>query len=394
MFEIEEVKNERQIKSFLQVAVYLYKEDKNWIRPLDKDIEEVFDEKNNKFFRHGICTRWILKQNNEVIGRIAAFVDKKSEKSKNSLGQELHTGGMGFFECINSKEAAFKLFDTAKKFLQSQGMNSMDGPINFGTRDNWWGLLAKGFNLQPNYKMPYTKEYYLHFFEDYGFKIYFKQLTYGRFVLEPLAPKYAEQSDKIFQNKRYSFEYLKMNKLEKYTEDFRTIYNKAWVNHAGAKEMTSLQAKTIMKSMKPIIDPKVIYFAYYDNAPIAFFLNLPEVNQIFKHIKNGKLDWRGKLIFLYHKLLRTNKRLTGRGFGIVPEHQGKGVVAGIVEFSRTVVQGEIKGRYIDYEMNWIGDFNHKMIKVVETIGSPVKVHHTYRIAFDTEIVIEPCLVID
>ena len=92
--------------------------------------------------------------------------------------------------------------------------------------------------------------------------------------------------------------------------------------------------------------------------------------------------------------MKTNTKLTGRGFGIVPEHQGKGVVAGIVEFSRRVVQGEIKGRYCDYEMNWIGDFNLKMIKVVETIGSPVKVHHTYRIGFEPDLVIEKCKIIE
>lgn len=394
MFKIIEVRSKEDIQSFLKLPVELYKKDSNWIRPLDQDIEEVFDQKKNKFFKHGTCIRWILLKNNKCIGRVAAFVDNKTAKSKNSLGQELKTGGMGFFECIEDSDAALLLFDTCKKWLREQGMNSMDGPINFGTRDNWWGLLVEGHNIQPNYKMPYTKPYYQDFFEDYGFKIYFKQLTYGRKVLEPLQDKYREQSDKLFQNPNYSFEYLKMNQLEKYTEDFRTIYNKAWVNHAGAKELSATQAKAIMKSMKPIIDPKVIYFAYYKGEPIAFFLNLPEVNQIFKHIKHGQLDWRGKLIFIVHKLLRTNKRLTGRGFGIVPEHQGKGVVAGIVEFSRTIVQGEIKGRYIDYEMNWIGDFNNKMIKVVETIGSVVKTHHTYRIGFEPDIMIERCKTID
>jgi hypothetical protein len=394
MLEIIEVKTAQDKKDFLHLPIRLYKNDKNWIRPIDADIEEVFDTDKNKFFRHGVCTRWIAKENGEVVGRVAAFIDKKTEKNKNSLGQQLHTGGMGFFESIDDKLLAFKLFETSKNWLESQEMNSMEGPINFGTRDNWWGLLVDGFEIEPNYKMPYTKPYYQEFFEDYGFQIYFRQLTYGRKAMAPLLPKYKEQADKIFLNKRYSFEHLKMNQLEKYTEDFRTIYNKAWVNHAGAKEMTSLQAKAIMKSMKPIIDPKTIFFAYYDGEPIAFFLNLPEVNQIIKHIKHGRLDWLGKLIFVWHKLLGTNKKLTGRGFGIVPEHQGKGVVQGIVEYSRIIVQDNLKGKYLDYEMNWIGDFNKKMIAVVETIGSPVKVHHTYRIAFDADLVIEKCPVIE
>ncbi|WP_449435012.1 hypothetical protein [Pedobacter steynii] len=52
---------------------------------------------------------------------------------------------MGFFECINDKEAAFKLFDTAKLWLAENGMEAMDGPINFGENDSFWGLLVEGF---------------------------------------------------------------------------------------------------------------------------------------------------------------------------------------------------------------------------------------------------------
>jgi hypothetical protein len=387
--EIVEVQTQSDKKEFIKLPVRLYKNETNWIRPLDNDVEEVFDPKQNKFFRHGECTRWLLKDNGETIGRVAAFINKKTIKSKNSKGQELQTGGMGFFECIDNKDAAFKLFDTCKVWLENKGMNSMDGPVNFGERDNWWGLLAEGFDLEPNYKMPYTLPYYQPLFEEYGFQVYFKQLTFGRKVNAPLKPQFLEQAERLFNDPRYEFKTLDMDNLEQFTEDFRIIYNKAWTQHAGVKGMSSLQAKSIMKAMKPILDPDIIYFTYYDGEPIAFFLNLIDVNQIFKHL-DGKLNLLGKLKFLYHKKMRTTKKMVGRGFGIAPEHHGKGVVAGIVEYCRRWVQGEIRGRYIDYEMNWIGDFNPKMVKIAGTIGDVVKTHHTYRIIFDPEIEFERC----
>ena len=55
--QLVEVNDKQSAKEFLQVAVLLYKDDKNWIRPLDKDIEQVFDEKKNKAFRHGEAIR-------------------------------------------------------------------------------------------------------------------------------------------------------------------------------------------------------------------------------------------------------------------------------------------------------------------------------------------------
>ena len=58
---LEEVKDKKTREEFLLLPVRLYKNVKNWIRPWDKDIESVFDPNQNKFFRHGECIRWLLK---------------------------------------------------------------------------------------------------------------------------------------------------------------------------------------------------------------------------------------------------------------------------------------------------------------------------------------------
>ena len=67
---IKEVVDKDDIRNFLLLPVRLYKDSKHWIRPLDKDIESVFDKEQNKTFRHGECIRWILLDNNgETIDR-------------------------------------------------------------------------------------------------------------------------------------------------------------------------------------------------------------------------------------------------------------------------------------------------------------------------------------
>src|ERR1700761_4793999 len=96
---MHEVKTEDEKKQFLLLPNDLYKNDPNWIRPLDKDIEEVFDPEKNKFFKRGECTRWILKDDhNKTIGRVAAFVNRQYKEAQ-------PTGGIGFFECINDQDA-------------------------------------------------------------------------------------------------------------------------------------------------------------------------------------------------------------------------------------------------------------------------------------------------
>ncbi|WP_017733802.1 hypothetical protein [Nafulsella turpanensis] len=388
-----EVKDKSAVKEFLHLPVRLYKNEKNWIRPLDKDVETVFDPKKNKYFRFGECTRWILRNaEGETIGRVAAFINRKT-----SAKEEQPTGGIGFFECIHNKEAAFMLFDRCKEWLQEREIEAMDGPINFGDRDQWWGALADGYDREPNYCMPYTFPYYLQFFEAYGFRLYFKQFTYGRPVQESeeggLSEKVRAKAERIRQEPRYQFRHIELKDMEKYAEDFRTIYNKAWVKHAGVGEMPKAQAMSLMKKLKPIVDEKILYFGYYDEEPVAFFINLPELNQIFKYM-NGKFGWWQKLKFLYLKKTGICKKMFGVVFGITPEHQGKGVEAAIVMAVADYVWSA-KSQYDHFEMNWIGDFNPKMMKLATEVGGKVvKVHHTYRYLFDRNKEFKPCPVID
>ena len=376
--KIEKVVDAGQAKEFLMLPVQLYKDYENWIRPLDKDIEAVFDPKKNKAFRSGECVRWIARdESGKTVGRIAAFVNRKTA----TKGNDQPTGGVGFFESIENQQVAFALFDKAKEWLEEHDMEAMDGPINFGERDKWWGLLVDGFDIEPNYCCNYNPPYYQEYFEEYGFQVYFKQLTFGRKVREPFHPRLYEKAKKAMEDPGYHFEHLRLRNLDKYTEDFRVVYNKAWARHSGVAEMSSLQAKALMKQMKPIIDEKIIWFGYYNDDPVAFYINLPEVNQIFKHV-NGKLNLLGKMIFLYHKTFKTCKKMLGLVFGVVPEHQGKGLEGALVIATAEMVQ-KAYTQYDDLEMNWIGDFNPKMIRVVEQVGGDVvKTHHTYRKLFD------------
>lgn len=288
---------------------------------------------------------------------------------------------MGFFECVHNQQAAFLLFDECKKWLAGQGMEAMDGPINFGSRERWWGLLVEGFDREPNYQSNYNFPYYREFFEQYGFKLYFEQLTYARKVMDPLAERLAYKASLISADPNYSFRHLTKGEIGKMPEFIQTVYNKAWSNRAENPELTLPQARLLVKQMKPILDIRLLWFGFYKNEPIACFLSLPEVNQWFKYV-NGSLRGMGLLKFLWAKFTRPNRKAFGILFGVVPEHQGTGADGALLMEARKVYQSG-KLPYIEYEMNWIGDFNPKMIQVVEQVGGYVgKRHITYRKLFD------------
>jgi hypothetical protein len=173
-----EVKDRSTRKIFLDVARFVYKNDEVWVCPLDMEVEAVFDPAKNNFHQHGKCIRWILlNEQQQAVGRIAAFINQDK-----AYHYEQPTGGIGFFECIDNKDYAFLLFDTAKNWLIQQRMKAMDGPINFGENDSFWGLLVEGFT-QPSYGMTYNPPITRHFLRPTALKHYIsKSPTTWRFI--------------------------------------------------------------------------------------------------------------------------------------------------------------------------------------------------------------------
>src|ERR1700744_2944229 len=198
--QLIEVTNTALARGFIQINVLLNKHIPAYIRPIDEEIAEVFDPERNKAFRHGEAMRWILKdKDDQPIGRIAAFVNKRYKNK----GDDVPVGGMGFFDCINNQGAADMLLDVARHWLGQRGMEAMDGPINFGERDKWWGLLVEGFH-EPLYNMNFNPPYYQELLENYGFRPFFHQLCFGLDPLNPLSEKIIQRHAAIEADPRYS----------------------------------------------------------------------------------------------------------------------------------------------------------------------------------------------
>ena len=390
--ELLEVNDTASRKAFFELPKELYRNDPNFICPLRPDVERVFDkEKNRKFRKGGEAIRWLLQdEGGRYIGRIAAFIDPN-----NSFSSKVPCGGMGFFECINEQKAANMLFDKAKEWLSERGMQAMDGPVNFGERNQWWGLLVDGF-MPPSYCMNYNPPYYIDLFEQYGFKCYFKQFTYYREVATKLHQKFRIKAEAAFADPDFRFEHIRKKNIPKLINDFRTVYNKAWGSkHEGFKEMNERQATAIINGMKPVIDERIIYFGYYKEEPIAFFVCLPELNQIVKHL-NGNFNLWAKLKFWYMLKTQKSDRMFGVIFGVAPEYHGKGIEGALITAAHHLLKkGENEYLYKDIEMTWIGDFNPKMLKVVDNLGATVyKTHITYRKLFDENQVFERYPILD
>jgi GNAT superfamily N-acetyltransferase len=382
---VTEVTTSRDRKDFVNFPKKLYRNDPFWVCPLDSGIESVFDPAQNQAFRRGEATRWIARDSSgEVSGRIAAFIDRQRSDAEHQP-----TGGIGFFEVTDNRDLAFLLFDTAREWLESRGMKAMDGPINFGENDNNWGLLVDGF-VQQGYGMPYNMKYYRNFFEEYGFLNYFEQYSFHREVRghEDKVTVFPERIMRIAEwiSKRpgYEFRHFEIARSRRYVDDIAEIYNSTW--SVFKEDFTPIDPALLnesLKKAKPIIDEELIWFAYHNGKPIAFFVIMPDFNQILKYF-NGRMNPWNMIRFLWFRATHKMTRARALVGGVHPSYQNNGVESAI--FLHIYKSFAKKPWYRELELSWVGDYNPRMLAIYEALGaSRAKTHITYRYMIDKVI---------
>ncbi len=376
--QIIEVTDKKTWKLFHKVPHLIYKNDPDWICPLEKDVQNVFRPKKNKAFQKGEAICYVLLDGKKPVGRIAAFIDgARNEK------QDFPTGGIGFFECIEDEKAAFLLFQTAENYLIERGAKAIDGPINFGERDKFWGLYVKG-NGAPYYQENYNPAYYEKFFLNWGFQPYEQILSF----MGKVSDVDIDRISRIAQisKKRYHLhcDSLSYKSPEKYADDFCALYNAAFKEYDHFKPLVREQVLSIFMEMKLIADPFMMAFVYHDELPITMCAMMPEINQFLRKA-NGKLNLWTLPGFFMRRYWPRKKIIKGVAFGVHPDYRNKGGIAIIADY----LYPHGNKYYHSLVLTTIRGHNTKMVKSVLKLGVKVnKVHIAYRKILDTEIPFE------
>lgn len=384
-FTIYKVQTREQKKEFLEVARIIYRTDKHWICPLDKQLHNIFEPTKNDYFRHGSAERWVLKdKEGNLTGRIAAFIDE--DKKKNA---ELRTGGVGFFECVNDPHAANLLFDTAKSWLKERKVEAMDGPINFGENDRFWGLLVEGFT-EPPFTTNYNPPYYRQLFEQYGFREYYEMTSNIIDLENTMDGRFDRIWEWVRQKNGIEFRHPEKSELAKFAGYFREIYNEAWQFHEEYKPISEGRAVKLAKEMGLLFVKKMIPFAFVRGEPAGFLICTPDVNQVFKRFK-GRISplqlllflWRSRNEFAWYRKKGILTKGHAIAIGIKPKFQQYGLETGMMMSSIDEVR---KMGFKSIELRWAGDFNPKISRLHSAVGAvQARKHITYRYLFDSTI---------
>ncbi len=296
---IQEVKTKQQLQNFIHFKHKLYAGDLNYIPALNLK-EKIFLGKKNPFFEHSEAAYFLAYSENKIVGRIAAIYNKIHLQQYNDT-----TGFFGFLDGIEDSNVFEFLINTASKWLNQRGIKHLIGPENFTTNDSV-GILTSGFDQPPVVQMPYNKSYYERLLLHCGLSEQMELYAY-RFQQVDLPLDFLAKGEKLeqrLQQKGITIRPINFKQFNKEMKLMREVYNTANENHWGFVPLSEKEFMFLAADLKQIVAKENVLFAEKDGKLIGYIVTVPDVNQIFTKIPNGKLlpfswtnlIWKPKII--------------------------------------------------------------------------------------------------
>lgn len=366
------VSDRKSWEAFYRLPFQLFQGDPLWIPPLISEQKRQLDVSRNPFFKHCTYKAWLVADGGRVEGRIVAFVDDLFS------GSSRPTGFIGFFECANSQPAANALFVAAKKWLKDKAVGQVCGPMNLSI-GNECGVQLSGFEFPPVIQMNYTPPYYRELFERAGFTkehdMYAYRMTAGEVKNRELFLNRLEQTgSNAIEKAGIRVRTLNLRNYKQELRHIMDIYNATMRENWGFTPATWEEMYYSSAPLKEIVDKELVFLAEADGKVVGCSISVPDVNQVMRHIRDGKLFPTGLFKFLYYRSRMDGFRLIF--LGVRREYRLKGLDA---LFYLHTMRRAVELGYEQAELSWISEDNQNLIRIMDKIGADrYKTYRMYR----------------
>jgi len=369
--QVREVASKQDKKRFVRMLWDIYRDDPIWLPPLEMDRMKLMDEEKNPFYTHSKAKFFVAERDGKIVGRIGAIVNDHYINAQND-----RAGFFGFFESVNDSDVARPLFDSAEKFLREQGMKAAYGPASPSSNDEY-GLLIDGFDGPPVILMTYNPPYYANLIEQSGYKKDHDLYAYLLSQDTARSDKLVRVSKSMAERNRITTRKFDKKRFTEEADLVKHIYNTAWENN-GFVPITDAEFDWMVKDLKQIYDPDLIFFAEVDGKPVGFALSLPDVNRAFKagaRIPSGLLNLPVALWNLITKK-KSIDLIRIVILGVLKEYRGRGVDA--LLYTATMEEAKRKG-YQYGEASWVQESNIPMNRAAQMMnGEKYRTYRVYR----------------
>ena len=369
MIKVSPVTNKKELAAFIDFPHDLFQGDPNYVPEIFIGQRDLLTPGKHPFHEHSSLQAFLAyDDNNKIVGRIAAILNR----NHNSFNHA-NDGFFGFFDCIDDQTVAKALFEAARNWLKEKKVDTMIGPVNPSTNETV-GLLVDGFAEPPVAMMTYNKPYYISLVEKNGFAKKVDLFAYDirTDTVSDRAVKLKDSLLKRLQQKGVTIRPINVKDFKREVEQVRQIYNSAWDKNLGFVPMTEKEFNYLAKDLKMILDPDFCLVAEHEGKMIGFALAIPDINQVQKSVKKGRLFPTGILKLLFGRKKINYVRIIT--LGVVEGYRKMGIEAC---FYATIIQKAGEKKIKGGEASWILENNEMMNKAMENING--KVYKTYRI---------------
>ena len=364
---VRAISSSKELMQFIKFPWKIYKDDPHWGPHLIMDRKKFLNREKNPFFKENPTEFYLAYRNGEIVGRIAAILNHRHNEFHKDKA-----GFFGFLEAVNDKAVFEALLNTAKDWLREKGRDKILGPMNPSTNDEV-GFLLENFDAPPYFLMTHTPPYYIEIMEALGYQkakdLYTYYLDQDTSVITPKMERVEKVLMKKFQVKIRS---VNLKDFNNELEIVREIYNDAWAPNWGFVPMTREEFDFVADDFKKIADPNITLIGEYKGEPIGFALVMPNYNEVFSKIRNGKLLPFGLFKFLWYKRKINSVRIII--LGTKREYQKLGL--GALFYAETMRRCKAQN-YFHGEMSWILEDNELMNKAAVMMGG--EIYKKYRI---------------
>ncbi|MCX6053916.1 MAG: hypothetical protein NTZ74_03190 [Chloroflexi bacterium] len=315
--EIREVKNNRELKSFIRFPLTLYKGNPFYVPSLFLDEMNTLRSDRNPAFADAKARYWLAYRDGRIVGRIAGIHVPKHEVKWGDKFMRF-----GWMDFIDDAEVSKSLIDTVEGWAKELDMTGLHGPLGFTDLDRE-GMLIEGFDEVATLATLYNYPYYQKQIEDLG---YSKDVDWIEFEIK-LSGENMGKIEKTAElvAKKYDLRLFHGSKKEllKLAPQIFDVLDEAYRNLYGTVPLSAAQVKGYIDSYFGFAIPAFIPVVLDRNdRVIAFGITFPSFSEALQKC-NGDIFPFGFIHFL--RAMKKNRIADLYLIGVRDEYLGKGV---------------------------------------------------------------------
>jgi hypothetical protein len=329
---IKEVRNQKDLKTFVKVPFGILRGSPNWVPPLIHDEMETFDPKKNPAYENADSRLFIAYRNNLPVGRIAAILSRAANRKYGTRNLRF-----GWLDAIEEESVFRALLGAVEAWAGELGMETITGPHGFVDFDPN-GMLVEGFDKLCTQSGNYNPPYYPAMVEKCGFR---KEIDYVEFLTTiptrmGIPAKLLNLADRVMERGKFRLiDFRNKKHLMQRAPELFHLLDETFEEIYGTVPLTPRQIDYYVKKYIPYIDKELIKVVVNEkDEMIGFMITMPSLSRALQK-SGGKLFPFGWIPIM--RALRHNDVVEFMLAGVRKSYRGQGVdLLMVIELGKTL----------------------------------------------------------